>query len=119
MTRPTRSEVARDAPFLQRDEVRLVGKAGIPRDLPRLAPKMSAHIVDEGNEGAGVGGVGHEAVRHNHLMRGVDRDLTVVALHEPVARGQDAAVRVGEVALRPVGRTAILTAQWPALPAQA
>ena len=45
MTRPAQSEVARDAPLLQRGEVRLVGKAGIARDLPRLAPKMSANPV--------------------------------------------------------------------------
>src|SRR6476646_6483148 len=69
---------------------------------------MSTHIIDEGDEGAVVGRVGYEAVRHDHLVRGVDRDLTVVALHEAVARRQDAAVRVGEVALRPVRRTAPL-----------
>lgn len=49
----------------------------------------------------------------------VDGDLAVVALYEPVARGQDAAVRIGEVALCPIRRTAILTAQGPALPAHA
>jgi transposase InsO family protein len=69
--------------------------------------------------GPNIGRVGHEVVRDDHLMRGVDRDLTVVALHEAVARGQDAAVRVGEVALRPVRRPTILTAQRPALPAHA
>jgi len=66
--------------------------------------------VHERDEGAVVGRGGHEAMGHNHLMGGIDRDLTVVALHEAVPRRQDAAVRVGEVALRPVGRATILAA---------
>jgi hypothetical protein len=64
---------------------------------------------NEGHEGAGIGSVRHEAMGHDDLMRGIDGDLPVVALHEPVARGQDAAVRVCEVALRPIWRTAVLT----------
>ena len=58
-------------------------------------------------------------MRDDDLMGRVDRDLAVVALHEPVAGRQDAAVRVGEVALRPVGRAAVLAAQGTALPAHA
>lgn len=45
MTRPARSKVARDAPLLECGEVRLVGKAGIAGDFPRLAPELSADPV--------------------------------------------------------------------------
>ncbi len=78
---------------------------------------MSTDVVDERHGGAGVGGVRHEAVSDDHLMRAIDGDLPVVALHEPVAGRQDPAVRVGDVALRPVRRTVVLTAQGPTLPA--
>src|SRR3954453_11994957 len=51
--------------------------------------------VHERDEGAVVGRGGHEAMGHNHLMGGIDRDLNVVALHKAVPRRKDAAVRVG------------------------
>ena len=63
MTRPARSKVARDAPLLQRGEVRLVGKAGIARDLPRLAPEMSPAPVHKRHQRAVISRVGHEPVR--------------------------------------------------------
>lgn len=102
MTPAAWSKVTRDASLLQRGEVRLVDKAGIAGDLPRLAPKMSADAVHKRHERAVVSRVGHEAVRYDHLMGCVDRDLAVEALYEAVVRGQDPAVRVGEVALRSV-----------------
>jgi len=60
---------------------------------------MGTHVVDKRHKGAVVGGVGHEPMRHDDLVRGINRDLAVVALHEPVARGQDAAVWIREVPL--------------------
>lgn len=80
---------------------------------------MGAEPVYKRHERAVIGRVGHEPIRDDHLMRRVDCDLAVVALYEAVARGQDPAVWVGEVALRPVGRTAVFAAQWPALPTHA
>lgn len=57
------------------------------------------------------------AVRHDDLMGRIDGDLAVVVLHKPVTGRQDAAVGIGEVALCPIRRIAILIAQGPALPA--
>lgn len=79
MTRPARSKVARDAPLLQRDEVRLVGKAGVARDLPRLAPEMSPDPVHRRHERAVIGRVGHEPVRDDHLMGGIMGDAASTA----------------------------------------
>jgi len=108
VARPTWSEIGGDPPLLLRCQVRLVVKACIARDLARFAPEMSADVIDEWHEGAGVGGVCHEAVRHDDLMRGIDGDLPIVALYEPVAGRQDPAVWVSEVALRPVRSSAVL-----------
>lgn len=119
MTRPARSKVARDAPLLERDEVRLIGKAGIVRDFPWLAPKMRADPVHKRHERAVVSRVGHKPVRDDHLMRRVDRDLAVVALYEAVASGQDPAVGGSEVALRSAGRSTVFAAQWLPLPTHA
>lgn len=58
-------------------------------------------------------------MRHDHLMGCINRDLAVVPLHEPVAGRQNAAVRIGKVALSAVRRAAILAAQGAALPAHA
>lgn len=85
----------------------------------RPAPEMDVRIIDEWHKGAIVGGVGHEPVRDDDLMRGIHRDLAVVALHEAVARGQDAAVGIGEVALRAIRWAAVLAPQGPTLPAHA
>ena len=49
-------------------------------------------------------------MRDDHLMRGLDRDLGVLALYEAITRGQDPAIRGGGVALPPVGRTIVFTA---------
>ena len=73
-----------------RGQVRLGGKARVARDLPRLATEMGRNVVNKRHEGTVVGGGGHQAMRHDHLMRCIDRDPTVVALHEPIARGQEA-----------------------------
>ena len=108
VTRPAWSEGGGDPPLLQRGQVRLAGKAGVARDLPRLVSEMGPHVVDERYQGALVGGAGHEPMRHDDLVRGIDRDLAVGALHEPVARGQDAAVGIREVPLRPVRWAAVL-----------
>ena len=110
MTRSARREVALDPAHLQGRKVPLAGKAGVTGDLARLAPEMGVDAVHERHQGAVVGGVGDEPVSHNHLVRGVDRDLSVVALNEPIVGGQDAAVWIGEVALCAVGWSAILTA---------
>jgi hypothetical protein len=90
-----------------------------PETSRSFSPEMSADCVYKRHEGAAIGRVGHEAVRDDHLMGCVDRDLTVVALHKAIKRGQDPAVRVDEVALRPVGRPPILSAQRLALPTHA
>src|SRR5919112_989409 len=80
---------------------------------------MGVDAVHQRHEGTVVGRDSHEAMRHDHLMTGIDRDLAVVALDEPVPGRQDAAVWVGEVALRAVRWSAVLTPQRPALPAHA
>ena len=58
-------------------------------------------------------------MRHDDLICGIDRDLAVVALDEALARGQDTAVGIGDVLLRPVGRPAILAPPRAALPKHA
>lgn len=102
------SEIGGDPPLLRRGQVRLIGNACIAQDLARLAPKISADDVDERHEGVSLGGVRHETVRYDHLMRGIDGDPPIVALYEPIAGWQDPAVRIGEVAPRPVRRSALL-----------
>lgn len=77
MAGPARSQIGHDPALLQRGQVRLVGKAGIARDLTRLTAEMSADIIDERHEGAGVRGVRHESVRHDDLMSRVDGDLAL------------------------------------------
>ena len=119
MTCPSWSQIGRDPARLQRGPVRLVGKPGIARDLTRLAAEVDVNVIDERHEGTGIRGIRHEAMRHDDLMGRVDGDLAVAALHEAVRGGQDAAVRIGEGVLCPVGGTAILAAQGPALPAHA
>jgi hypothetical protein len=63
--------------------------------------------------------VGHEPMRHDHLVGCIHRNLPVVALHEPVRGRQDPAVGIGEVALRAIRRAAVLSPQRSTLPAHA
>lgn len=96
-------------------------QAGVaPEEARPPAPPGATQVGDpvhKWHERAVIGRVGHELVRDDHLMRGIDRDLAVVALHEAITRGLDPAVRISEVAMRSVGRTTIRPAQWAALPA--
>src|SRR5215217_5815291 len=80
---------------------------------------MGVHAVEERDEGTIVSGIGHEPVGHDHLMGGIDRNLPVIALYEPVAGRQDPAIWIREVALRTIGRAAVLSAQDSTLPAHA
>src|SRR5215212_11735373 len=80
---------------------------------------MSVQAVEERHEGAMIGGVGHEPMRDNDLMGGINGNLPVVALDEAVAGRQDATVWIYEVALRTIRRTTIFAPQRPALPAHA
>jgi hypothetical protein len=67
------------------------------------------------NEAGLVAAVGGQALGDADLMRGVDRELAVVALDEAVPGLHDPAVGIGEVALRPLGRTAVRGARPPAI----
>ncbi len=61
-----------------------------------------------------VGGVGGQPVGDDDLMGRIDRDLAIVAGDEAIPRGLDAAVGIGEVALRLVGWRAVLGLFAPA-----
>src|SRR5215212_11999991 len=80
---------------------------------------MNVQAVEERHEGAVIGRVGYEPIRDNDLVGGINGNLPVVALDEPVPGRQDATVWVGEVALRTIRRTTLFAPQCPALPAHA
>ena len=80
-----------------------------------LAPERGGGGREQRHEAGLVGAVGGQALGGDDLMRGVDRDLAVVALDEAVPGLHDPAVGVGEVALRPRGRAAVRGARRPAV----
>ena len=96
-----------------------MAKPASPETSPRLAAKMSLQAVEEWHEGTIVGRGGHKPMSQDHLMSGIYRNLSIVALHEPISCRQDPAVGIGEVALRPVWRAAVLSPQGSPLPAHA
>ena len=70
------------------------------RHLARLAPKDCAGLVDQKNECGVVGWVKDQALGEDDLVRGIDRDLAVVAGDEAGPARHESAVTIGEVALR-------------------
>src|SRR6201747_1855407 len=81
-----------------------VAKPVSPGDFAKLAAEVGLGLIDQGNQGSEVGRVGRQLVGDDDLVRRVHGDLAVVAGDEAVSRGLDAAVAVGEIALRLVGR---------------
>ena len=69
-----------------------------------LRPRLARGLIDQRDEGCEVGGVGAQLLGDDDLVRGIDRDLAVVAGDEPALARHDAAVAVGEVTLRLVRR---------------
>src|SRR4028119_927250 len=80
---------------------------------------MSLQAVEEGHEGTVVSGGGHKPMSDDHLVGGIDRNLSVVALHEPIPGRQDPTIRVREVALRAIRWAAVFSSQGSPLPAHA
>src|SRR5690242_12675830 len=78
----------------------LGAKAGIARDLDWLAPGIGPSSIDQRNESGVVVGIVAEAMGEDDLPLSIDCRLCVVSLDEPVAADHDAAVGVGEIALR-------------------
>jgi len=99
-----------DPALLHGDEVRLVAEARIGRDLSWTASEPVADLVDQRHQAGIVGGSRDQTLGKDNLAGGIHRRLGVVALDEASAGRLNPAVGVGEVALRPVGRAAILGA---------
>lgn len=70
-------------------------------------PEMTADVVDERHQGAGVGAIRNKGMRNGDLTRGIDGDLPALALHEGIAPGHDQTVCVRKVALWSVWRTPV------------
>ena len=96
-----RCDVAGDLAFGQRLEVRLAGVAGIGRGFLGLAAEILFNLIDERHELILVAHALRQAMRDDDLRRAIDSGLCVEALDVAILGLQDAAFRIGEVALRP------------------
>ena len=90
--------------------------AGVGGDFLRVGARVSALIASSsGSSAPSVGDVGQHRWATITWLCAIDGDLGVVALDEAVPGRQDAAVGIGEVALRPVRRPAVGPALRPAV----
>ncbi len=106
MLLPTGCDIAANMAARQCREIVLGAIPGIRRELPCLP----AHVRFDGRqhrlELMRIAGLVRQPVGHNHLMRGIDGRLGVIALDESVLRLHHPAVWISELALRAgVGRT--------------
>src|SRR5918996_4368829 len=123
---PARCQVAPDAAGGEPFEVALATEAGIGRDLAGLATERGRGGVEQRGEAGLVAAVGGQALGDDDLMRGKpalgpaqpdpwDCELAVGPLDEAVPGLEHAAVGVGEFALRPRRRPAVVGARWPTM----
>src|SRR5579883_848415 len=113
---PPRRDVAVDPPPAERAKIGGRAVAGIGRDLLRIALEMGLDGVEQRRELRLIAAVIVEGVRHDDLRRRIDRSLRVVALDVAVLGLQDAAVRIGEIALRLAVGLALRRRWRPAAP---
>ncbi len=89
------------------DEIGIGAKAGVSRDFVGITPQHGACRGEQRLQPARIDRAGLQALGDDDLMRAIDRDLHIVTLHHAALDRQDAAVRVGEVTLCLVRRSAI------------
>ncbi len=100
MLLPAGGDIAGDAAPGELGEVLVRAVAGIGRSFLRQAAGIGLDGVEQGRELVLIARRIAERAGNDDLVVGIDRGLGIVALDEAVLGAQDAAVRVGEVALR-------------------
>src|SRR5579885_3265771 len=106
VARAARREPGGDAALGEESGIGLVAIAGVGGEFVRVGLEVAPNGLDQRHERAAIGRVRLHVLRNNDLMRAIDRDLCVVPLDHAVAGLLDAAVGIGEVALRPGRRAA-------------
>ena len=100
MLLPPGGDVALDAPPLHRAKIGGGAVAGIGRHFVGIGPQIGLDPVEQRRQLRLIAGGTGQRLRHDDLMGTIDRGLGVVALDVTVLGLQDAALRVGEIALR-------------------
>src|ERR1019366_444313 len=98
--------------------IRLAEVARVGADLLRFLFQIRHDLRDHGDQLHLVVGLLRNLGGHDHLRRGIDRDLRVIALHKAAFVGSirhDAALRIGEVALSRAVRLSLLRIGNPGL----
>src|ERR1700681_2581916 len=108
MACPSGSEVSGDPAAGEMGEVLLVAVSGIGRDFRGVGAQHRTDVGEQRRQRAGICRARLQALGDDDLMRAVDGDLGVVAGDHRTGPGRlDAAVRIGEIALRTIGRPAV------------
>ena len=96
---PPSRDVAVDPPPAERAKIGSRAVTGVGRDFLRIALEIGLDGIEQRSKLRLIAPIGVEGVRHDDLRRRIDRGLRVVALDVAVFGLQNAAVRIGEVAL--------------------
>src|SRR5215204_2376105 len=113
---PARCQVSVDPAAGQMRQISLTAISGVGREFLGVGPQNFARSSQQRLEGTPVGRTGLEALGDDDLMGAIHRNLGIVALQNAGSRRLDAAVGIGEVALRAFGRTAVGAALGPTGP---
>lgn len=95
----THGDVGRDEAGIERRKVRLGEITAVGGDLVWLSAEIGLDVVEEGHELGVIARALCQAVREDDLGFAVDGGLRIVALDVAVLGLEDAAFRIGEVAL--------------------
>ena len=81
-----------------------VARCVSPETSRSLRPKIGVGPVNQRDQGCEVSRIGAALLGNDDLMRGINRDLTIIARDKTTAAWHDATIAIGEVTLRPVRR---------------
>jgi hypothetical protein len=108
VARPAGSQIAGDPTASEIGEVLLVTVAGVGRDFLGIGAQHRTDSFDQWHERAGICRARLQTLGDDDLIRTVDSDIGVVAGdHGTRPRRLDAAVGIGEITLRAIGRAAV------------